>query len=235
MNSTIALSSVGRRYVLAGSSDYIFKGDGLGNLEFVANFDGLYRDVADPWEQSAVEGAFVDYYVASRSRLLWSLRNHMKGVDDFSGLEVGCGLGYVTEILGAGWEGMDVSPVAIARARELFPNITFHIGDITAKDALVGYNAQYSVVVLGQVWWYILHALQDAVDNCARLLRPGGLLVVSQAFLREQRYGTDVVHGFNGALDWFLDREVEWQIVEAYYEDKRPGPHQDGLIILRKL
>lgn len=221
--------------MLANSSDLIFKNNGRGDLELVGDFDTFYYLVDDPWEQSGTDPASADYYVASRSRLLWALRNYTKGMDDFCGLEVGCGLGYVTEILGRGWEGMDVSPTAIAKARELFPHINFHVGDITQPGVLGDLSGQYGVVVLGQVWWYILHQLEGAVDNCARLLRPGGLLVVSQAFLREQRYGVEIAHGFNGALRWFLAREGFWQVVEAYYEDKRPGKYQDGLIILRKL
>lgn len=253
-------SSAGERSVLGnreavvpqmvGSEGFSFAEDADGALRFVGNFDGLYRERADPWGQSGDESdERAKYYSLSRRHLLKTLRPHVSNMSDFSGLEVGCGHGHVVHLLScipktdnAGklilpcWEGMDVSSVAVQRAAELYPQHNFFVGDLT-KGGTLHRCEQYNVVVLGQVWWYLLHNLYEALDNCVKMICPGGLLVVSQAFLENQRYGAVVANGFDGALEVFL--RLPWhrrlRLLEAHYDDQLPGQYRDGLIVLRKL
>lgn len=216
-------------------NDYVFR-EGPTGLEFVGDFEGLYRSEADPWHQSGEAAAATRlYYSHSRVQLVKVLRRRLSshGV----GLEIGCGHGHVVDCLAsagvAKWEGMDVSPTAIKKASDLYPTHRFFVGDITQP--FHHFVHQYDVVVLGQLLWYVLHKMDVVVDNCFRLLKLGGFFVVSQAYLTTpQRYGRQWAAGFEGAVQLFLRYPQWFQLVEAHYEDQLGLSHNDGLILMRK-
>jgi len=49
---------------------------------------------------------------------------------------------------------------------------------------------------------YILENLETAVFNAHKLLRSGGYFLISNGFLKEQRYGVNIVDGFNGCQEF---------------------------------
>lgn len=218
-------------------NSFVFREDASGNLEFVGDFEGLYKAEKDPWEQSADsdEYAIRRYYQNSRIQLLAALRRRVNG-SGVRGLEIGCGHGHVVDCLASlttntTWHGADISSTAIARARELYPQHTFFTADITES---IRVSIRYDIVVLGQLLWYVMHEMDRVVENCANALVPSGLLVVSQAFLTSpQRYGRQYIDGFDGAVRALL-RYPNFYLLEARYEDRLGLAHNDGLIILRK-
>jgi SAM-dependent methyltransferase len=224
------------------ANDFVFRQHG-GRLEFRGDFEGLYRAEDDPWGQSGAGGPMASYYEASRQTLCgvlgWRLAD--SGIARPRGLEVGCGNGWVLSWLqrevGGHWDGMDISAAACANARERNPGCPIHLGDI-AGDMPFPPNAlaRYDVVILSQVLWYILHRIDHAVDNAARLTRRGGFLVVSQAYLRgEQRYGARIADGWRGALALFLRAFPHLELVAAHYDATTRHAHHDGLMIFRKV
>lgn len=93
--------------------------------------------------------------------------------------DVGCGTGYVTGHLrenGADAFGIDLSPEMIAIARREHPAARFEVGTMTDLDlasrSLAGIVAFWSLVHVPD------HALPGVLDEFARVLRPGGLLLV---------------------------------------------------------
>lgn len=201
-----------------------------GRLEFVGDFDGLYAENPDPWGQSGEDGAMGLYYRESRSRLLGALMRHRPG----NGLEVGCGHGHLTEILQSSLMvpvvGMDISDRAIRRAEALRTGVVFVTGDISSEKFLA--PGRFGFVVWAQVLWYLLERIDTAIDNTLAMVEPGGLFVVSQAFLRDQQYGREVADGFDGALARFLSRGLH--LIEARHDDADQLCHRDGLMIFRK-
>lgn len=231
-------------------TDHVFKKVG-DTLRLVGDWDGLYRDEADPWCQSG-EGdlSYKEYYQTSRARLIDKVHNlkfnHLpvelrnpSSEEKVWGLEVGCGHGHVTEKLlvhvGDIWHGMDVSKEAIARAGKNYSTIPFCVGDISQKTAMA--SGTYSFVVWGQLWWYVMTSARAALYETARLTRPGGFLVISQAFLWEnQRYGNYIAEGFDGAVQLLLREGYSWW--ELAHADLLSDPFlkfKDGLIILRRI
>ena len=95
----------------------------------------------------------------------------------------------------------------------------------------------YDIVLLSQVLWYVLDRLDETLANCARLLKPGGVLLVSQAYLKgEQRYGADLADGFGGTVATFHSRYRDtFQLIEARYDDRDGLVHRDGLLAFRKI
>jgi len=78
------------------------------------------------------------------------------------------------------------------------------------------------------------YELKQALENCKSYLMDNGLLILSQAFLKEQRYAKDIADGFDGALKLLMNYPG-LRLIEAHYEDTGLLPYYDGLIILRKV
>jgi len=217
-------------------SEHVFT-DIDGSLKFVGDFDALYREEDDPWGQSAEDGDMATYYEVSRTRLYRAILANAKTMID-SGLDVGCGHGWSTDRLaktGGDWSGMDISEAAIAKAWEMHPLYHYFPADIRDYDCLPRHHENcYDVVVLSEILWYVLERLDDAMVNATRFCAPGGLLCVSQAFLKgKQRYGADIANGFHGALKLFLDRYPSLTLVEATYDDSGKLAHNHGLMVFR--
>lgn len=207
-------------------------------LKFVGDFDALYREESDPWGQSAEDGDMAAYYASSRTNLYRAILSNTRGMIG-TGLDIGCGHGWSTHSLsktGGEWNGMDISPAAIEQASKLHTNCGWHVGDIREYDCMNQFNVNYyDVVVLSEILWYVLERLDDAMANATRFCAPGGLLCVSQAFLKDkQRYGAEIADGFHGALKLFLERFPSLTLVEAFYDDSGTFAHNHGLMIFRK-
>jgi SAM-dependent methyltransferase len=187
------------------SLDYVFRENLEGDLEFVGDFDGLYLSDPDPWDQSGEGERMVDYYKNSRRLLNQSLaRINPKNV-----LEVGCGLGVSTQVIADSLpdtrvDGVDISKIAVKKARRAFPDLRFYSGDIGDDDFKRGETNVYDVVILHNVLWYILHCLPDVCRNSIRLLTENGRLIVCNAFLINQRFGKDIIDGFEGMRSYAL-------------------------------
>lgn len=214
----------------------VFRNDG-DSLVFVGDFDGLYTNDADPWGQSGDRGPMASYYRETRMRLGRALRAHARPGGAY--LEVGCGHGHAlaqlnNDVRGGQWHGMDISPQAIAHASLVYPRYHFHTGDIAARcRRKIG---PFDAIILNQCLWYVLERLDDAVANCTKILKPDGIFIVSQAFLRgRQRYGADIADGFHGTLALFVRRYPKLRLIEAHYDDTDAHAHHDGLLVFRRV
>ena len=214
------------------NSDYVFK-EVSGELQFVGDFESLYRNNDDPWSQSSYEGEMGAYYLHSRNRLTKELKKEK--VESI--LEVGCGLGFSTDAINKSTKaleivGMDISDTAIKKARNIFPNFSFVQGDITSNIFL---DKRFDVVIMNQILWYILNFFPKAVSNCHSLLKEEGRLIFSQAFLiAEQKYGTDICNGFYG-LKLLLNRNSLFKLEFSDLDINSPLIHNDGIVSLRKI
>lgn len=217
-------------------ADHIFKEDEQGNLKFVGDFDALYLEDADPWGQSGGE-----YYAISREGVAMTIKE-LADPWPARGLEIGCGLGHSTyelEIMAGGyWAGCDISMEAIKKARANYPATKFFPVDIGLDrwPFLGSEREAYHVVVWSHIVWYVLHNIDHAVMNSLALLKPGGLLVVSQAIMRgEQRYGREIANGFEGIVARLapLARECGAHMQIAAFADDTPV-YDNGLIVFKK-
>jgi SAM-dependent methyltransferase len=92
-------------------------------------------------------------------------------------LEVGCGAGgYLQQMSAMGWKctGLDVSPNAIERGRQLCPNANFVLGTLQA----IPKHSAFDLIVMHHVLEHVPNPLQTAYQ-CFYLLRPGGRMLVS--------------------------------------------------------
>lgn len=187
------------------SSDYVFTENPRGELEFVGNFDGLYSSDTDPWDQSGEGERMVDYYKYSRKLL----NQRLARINPKNVLEVGCGLGVSTRIIAESLpntrvDGVDISEIAVEKARRSFPDLQFFSKDIGAENFEWRKTREYDVVILHNVLWYILHCLPNVYRNSIRLLSMNGRLIICNAFLSNQRFGRDIIDGFEGMKSYAL-------------------------------
>lgn len=97
-------------------------------------------------------------------------------------LDAACGEGYGSALLArnaADVHGVDLSAEAIAHARQRYGTATglrFDVADVTALDPFV--DASYDLIVCFETLEHV-HAQERMLAGFARLLAPGGLLVIS--------------------------------------------------------
>ncbi|MDJ1501694.1 class I SAM-dependent methyltransferase [Xanthocytophaga agilis] len=155
--------------------DYVIK-DG----KFIGKFDEMYAKFDDPWTQSLQPNKY--------SRIAGIL--HLKAHNIRSVLECGCGLGYY-----ANWirqetnitpKSIDISPMAIERARKTFPNLDFEISNIVSD--LTNYK-NYDCVLFSEIVWYILPDLDNVLKTLQKHFADK-YLIVNQVFYKgSQKYG----------------------------------------------
>lgn len=220
------------------SKNFVFDEDEDGRMRFVGDFDGLYAAEADPWGQSGADDRLGDYYAYSRRNIIATLASLPLPAAPAI-LEIGSGLGYFTDMLQAansGYKvtGMDISAVAVRQARERFPHLQFVVAD-AASPALQA-KGDYDVVIVNQILWYVLESLEELCANAGKLLRSDGFLAIVQAYPEDQRYGRDIVHGFDGLVNFAADKLLgkRFKMVRAQMDCAKNFLHRDGILVLRK-
>lgn len=111
-------------------------------------------------------------------------------------LDLGCGAGGLSVVFAAqGYDvvGIDASAEMLAHAREAAErdglSITFRESDVTQELPELGFSPD--LIVCSSVLEYVEHP-EDVIGRCARVLAPGGLLLVSvpnaRSLPRRQRH-----------------------------------------------
>jgi SAM-dependent methyltransferase len=215
------------------SEDYIFKKNNKG-IEFVGDFEGYYKNESDPWGQSGGDKRLGKYYAYSRKNIV----NHLSKIDVETVLEVGSGLGYVVDYINKNssctCEGADISNNAVNSAMTLFENYNFYCMDI--QDSTTFISKKYDAVIVNQVLWYILDDFNIIFENISKLLNENGYLIISQAFLEDQKYGVEIINGFGGLVQYVQNiQKHRFKLLQAEYYSDEHLLHNDGILLSQKL
>jgi SAM-dependent methyltransferase len=173
--------------------DYVIR-DG----KLVGEFEEMYRDFDDPWEQSAHEPHALDKTIGLA---LLKKYGHQRA------LEYGCGLGHFTAQLngelGAA-AGIDISHTAIRKARVGYPDATFFVGDVTGDTPISIFKPD--VLVFAEITWYVLESL-IAFKKLMLAQCPGrGFLHILTVYPEgQQRYGKDYFTNLEEILTYWSD------------------------------
>jgi SAM-dependent methyltransferase len=117
-----------------------------------------------------------------RRRLRWITRRIQGG----RFLDVGCNQGYMTEIAAsAGFSatGLEIIPAMVRRARELFPDRDFIVSPIETFDPG---ETLFDAVYCSEVIEHVIDP-RGFLRAIARLMRPGGALLLTTPHIREYR------------------------------------------------
>ena len=137
-------------------------------------------------------------------------------------LDVGSGTGFYIRCwqhLGAASvTGCDLTEAAVERLRERFPGVRFVRADISAGDGALPQQSFDAVSCMD----VLFHITDDdryvaALRSIARVLRPGGLFVLSENFLHRDVQRGD--HQVNRPLSWITD-----ELASAGFEVVRRVP-----------
>lgn len=90
-------------------------------------------------------------------------------------LEIGCGSGdLLASLRPSRGLGIDISPRMVARARRLHPQISFQQGDVVNLDVDMRFDYVVISDTINDLW-----DVQTAFENIARVMAPGGRLVLN--------------------------------------------------------
>ena len=183
--------------------DYVIK-----NGKFIGEFENMYKDYEDPWNQTSREVHSLEKTIAID--ILKSKGHHKP-------LEYGCGLGHYTnrlyESLGnAG--GIDISKTAIKKANETYPHINFFHGDVLDFNVIDKFNPDCLCYV--EITWYILDKLNDLKIGLLKNYSGKGFYHSLQTYNnKEQQYGLNYFTDMDSIINYWKDiiNITEWGVV----------------------
>lgn len=177
--------------------DYVIK-----NGRLVAEFEQMYRDYEDPWHQS-LEPLSVDKAVAIH--LMRKMQVH-------NVIELGCGHGHFTASMtaaGLSALGIDISPTAIEKARTLYPQCRFQVGEVLSFEIYRDFKPD--LIVMAEVTWYILDQLDQLLSFFKEQLPHTYLLHLLVTYPPGvQQYGADKFTTLSGIMQYFKMDYLEW-------------------------
>lgn len=171
------------------------------NGNFVGDFETMYQNIEDPWEQSARE-AF-----ASEKAVCLNLiqRYQCKRVVEF-----GSGLGYFTNRIAKvapSVVGIEVSPTAVAKAKQISPHLTFQNSSFPDIEFLREFRPD--CIVMAEITWYVLDDLKLFLKFLADEMPEVLLIHLLMTYAPgEQKYGVDKFTNLEEIISFF-DMNVE--------------------------
>ena len=199
-------------------NDYVFGTDGL-----LGDFEGLYRDFDDPWEQTSVfdSGDSRKVLALNYCERVFPEGEHRGSVKI---LEIGCGFGHLTERLRlAGFRsvGVDISSEAIKKACAKHPKAAFLEGNIS--DARLLEEIDPDIIIMSEVTWYVLDSLDGFLGRLAQFaanrVRPTWVIHLLTMYPPNiQKYGREFFTNLNGVLEYF-----DLDYIEAGHVAPRPN------------
>lgn len=199
------------------------QGDGLPGYyrqNFHFQSDGWLSDRSAALYDTQVEVLFTGAADVMRRRALKPIAEWMRGRDQrqLAGLDVGCGTGRLLAFLHRAWPGLrltglDLSPPYLAEARRLIGR-TARVKLIEAAAEKLPFEAASVDLAVSS---FLLHELpgdvrQQALAEMARVVKPGGLIVIVDSLQKGDRPEWD------GLLDLFPH-----YFHEPYYADYVAG------------
>jgi len=128
-------------------------------------------------------------------------------------LDIGCGTGHQAAALaavGAQVVGVDADPAMLATAREQHPDVRFEQVDAQDADALVAAAAGPMDAVLSNAALHWMPRQDDVVAGIARVLRPGGRLVVEMGGHGNVARTTEAIRAGRAAVGLDPDVASSW-------------------------
>jgi len=172
-------------------NDYWFQGD-----ELIRDFEGMYRDIEDPWLQ--LEKTFQPRLFVGLSLLQWTLRDDPSRKLEI--LDIGAGLGGPTKYLKPYGKvtASDISETAIKKAAALDPEIDWVVDDITR--AREEWLERFDIIWISEVLAIVITEIDDVLKNVASYLKPNGHLIFNY-YLPDNPWTSRYISGSRALFD----------------------------------
>lgn len=199
---------------------------------FVGAFEPMYQNCDDPWHQDA-DG------LSDRVPLRRLALDEIRALAPRSILDVGCGLGYLTNeiqacVPAAEVLGVDISPTAVSRAAERYAACRFQALGAFELDRL---QRRFDLVVCSELLWYIVHDLARFFEQLSLVAHENTALLFMQFFPapQEQQYGRDILIGVDGflrLLPFRVVKTIEVNRLLSAHERERQGRSGSHRVLL---
>ena len=212
--------------------DYVIK-DG----KLVGDFDGLYKNFDDPWHQLIEDYAFDSLRVLAIS---WCNRLRKKfGASRV--VELGCGFGHLTEQLRQqdfSSVGVDISKVAIEKAREINPSSTFVTAGLNDFEKISQFDPD--IFLMAEITWYVLDDLNKFIDNLRtykhQRKKPTFLIHFLSTYAPGvQKYGVDKFTNLDEIKNYFNLNYLESGYRQFTQTPKEDDPHPEGTYFVAEI
>lgn len=163
--------------------------------EFIGDFETLYENFDDPWDQSTRE-------LYSNEKLIGLeiiKSNNYKNV-----IELGCGIGYYSNRIKSVSEkctGVDISDLAIKKAKKLHPDCEFIQSDILNSEIY----KEKDFIMMVEITWYVLPKLKKFKDIIKTMSGVGFFHTLNMYTGDQQKYGNEYFTNNEEILDFFSD------------------------------
>ena len=178
--------------------DYVIK-DG----KLIGEFEEMYQDFDDPWEQTTREEWASEKAVAL---------NLVNKINAKKVIELGCGLGHYTNKihkLGVDVLGVDISKTAIEKARSTYNECNFVQGDIL--DFSIYKKFQPDIILMAEITWYVLDKLDAFLEFLKSNLKNTYLCHLLTTYPEgTQKYGKDKFTNLQEIMSYFEMKYLEW-------------------------
>ena len=138
--------------------------------KLVADWDALYRDFNDPWNQSTNDLR----NSASRIMTKFYCEKFRSEFNAAKTLELGCGFAWMTEDLhlnGFKARGTDISEVCISKALQRNTVLDLHVANFNDEKHLIEFNPD--IIIMSQITWYVLDELQNFLKVLGKHAKTG--------------------------------------------------------------
>jgi len=189
--------------------DYVIK-DG----KFIGEFEEMYKDFKDPWEQTTREERAMEKIIAI---------NLIKKIKAKRVIELGCGLGcFTNKIRNLGVEvlGIDISETAIKKARKKYPACKFYAGDILNKKIYRDFKPD--VIIMAEITWYVLDKIDDFIKFLKKEMKNIYLIHLLTVYPKGvQKYGNDKFTNLEEIMSYFDMDYLVWGEVHSKEQGNR--------------
>ena len=177
--------------------DYVIK-DG----KLVGEFEQMYKDFEDPWEQSEREK------FASEKAVCVNL---IESLSCGSVVELGCGFGQLTDRISKvsnNVVGLDISPTAIQKASLRYPHCNFEVSVFPDFDCLR--RLKPDCIVMAEITWYVLEELDLFIRFMKEEMPETYLIHMLMTYKKgEQKYGADKFTNLSEIKEYFGMNYIE--------------------------
>ena len=187
--------------------DYVIK-----NGKFIGEFEEMYRDFDDPWNQKKIE-----IHKEEKKICLEFIKNsNFKKI-----IEFGCGLGSFTNQISRycnNLTGIDISETAIKKAKKSYPHIKFRIGRFPDLEFLKDFNPD--CILMPEITWYVLEELDQLISFLKKQMPQTFLVHTLMVYKKEtQNYGKSSFTNLEEILSYFDMNYVDYGKFESEDND----------------
>lgn len=144
---------------------------------FVRNFDLMYQEIDDPWDQKKNQSSDISSYLAIYS-LYFNMAKYNSNVKRV--LDIGCADGYHKKLFDNIFEnqidyyGTDISATIINKAKQNLKFGNLYVDDI--REYNESFYNKFDIVYSSKTLYYVAPEIDEVIDNIQKYMRKDGIL-----------------------------------------------------------